>query len=326
MWHSKQKVRVTCVGSVSKDIFFPTERGVFIETPEDELAPHKVAFPLGGKVLIEDRYEDIGGVAANVAIGLARLGVSTRIVSRVGHDSIGSEVIERFKREGVSLHGLIQLPKTPSDLSGILVFTQTGERTIFHNRDANEQLVVVPQDLEKNDWVFVSALNGDWKKNIDTILATQLQSGYKLAINPGQHNLKADPAFMKKVIAKSTLLTLNHDEAIFLLGEEFAHVDEEEILKELAALGPKYIGLTDGARGAWAYDGDKMYSMVPPKIEKVVDSTGGGDAFASGFFAAILHDHNLETALRWGIANSVSVIKRYGATQGLLIEAVIQRA
>ncbi len=318
MWHSKRKVSVTCVGSVSKDIFFPTDAGVFLETPEDNLAPHKVAFPLGGKVLVEDRYEDIGGVAANVAIGLRRLGITSRIVSRIGHDSIGAEVIERFKKESVYFDGLIQLPSTPSDLSGILVFTQTGERTIFHNRDANEQLVVTPQDLEKTEWVFVSALNGDWKKNIETILETQPQMGFHLALNPGQHNLKDDPLLMKKIIAKSSLMTLNHDEAVFLLGTEFAHVDEEVILRELASLGPKYIALTDGARGAWAFDGKQMCSMVPPKIAKVVDSTGGGDAFASGFFAAILHEHGIETALRWGIANSVSVIQQYGATQGLL--------
>jgi sugar/nucleoside kinase (ribokinase family) len=308
------------VGSISKDIFFPTHVGVFMETPEDTLAPHKVAFPLGGKVLVEDRFEDIGGVAANVAVGLARLGHSVRIASRVGVDDIGVHVIERLKAEHVSLDALIQLPTTPSDLSAVLVFTQTGERTIFHNRDANEQLVVAERDLENSEWVFLSALNGDWKRNIETVLTAQKKHGFQIALNPGQHNLKEDPEFMKTLIRQTTVLTLNHDEALFLLGDTFAHTDEEAILDALAQLGPKYIGLTDGARGAWVFNGEKMYSTVPPHVAKVVDSTGAGDAFASGFFGAILHDHSIETALKWGIANSTAVIQQYGATKALLTE------
>ncbi len=323
MWSSKTKVRVTCVGSVSQDIFFPNSVGEFVDTPEDELAPHKVQFPLGGKVLVEDRYEDIGGVAANVAIGLSRLGISTKIVSRVGDDDLGVRLIERFKKEGVALNGLVRLPNTPSDLSAILVFTQTGERTIFHNRDANERLLVEEDNLKKSEWVFVSALNGDWKKNITTILQSQATLGFKIALNPGQHNLKEDPEFMKNLIRHSEVLCLNHDEAIFLLGVEYAHQSEENILQALHTFGPKYIALTDGARGAWVSDEKNSYSMVPPHVAKVKDSTGAGDAFASGFFAAVLHEHSVEEALRWGIKNSVSVIQNYGATKSLLIESTI---
>ncbi len=324
MWSSISKVKVTCVGSVSQDIFLPNDQGEFVETPEDELAPHKVQFPLGGKVLIEDRYEDIGGVAANVSIGLSRLGITTRIVSRVGNDDIGVRLIERFKKEGVSLSRLVRLPNTPSDLSAILVFTQTGERTIFHNRDANEQLVVEEDDLTKSDWVFLSALNGDWKKNISTVLEAQKKLGFSIALNPGQHNLKEDPEFMKALIRESKILCLNHDEAIFLLGVEYAHRTEEDILQALHAFGPKYISLTDGARGAWASDETTSYSMVPPRVEKVKDSTGAGDAFASGFIGALLHEQSLEEALRWGIKNSASVIQNYGATKSLLIESTIK--
>jgi sugar/nucleoside kinase (ribokinase family) len=320
MWKSPKKVLVTCVGSISKDIFLPTGDAVFMDTPEDTLTPHKVVLPLGGKMLIEDRFEDIGGVAANVSIGLARLGHSVRIVSRVGNDDIAIRILERLKKENVSLDALIQLPTTPSDLSAIIVFTQTGERTILHNRDANEQLVVAERDLENTDWVFLSALNGDWKKNVETILQAKKKYGFRIALNPGQHNLKQDPEFMKALIREADLLTLNHDEAIFLLGGEYAHSDEEAILKAIQTLGPKYVALTDGARGAWAYDGSKMYSIVPPAVEQVKDSTGAGDAFASGFFGAILHEHSVEIAIRWGIANSIAVIQEYGATKALLTE------
>ncbi len=62
-----RKEEILCIGSVSQDIFLPTDEGTILKTPEDIHAPLKVAFALGGKVRIEDRYENIGGVAANGA-------------------------------------------------------------------------------------------------------------------------------------------------------------------------------------------------------------------------------------------------------------------
>ncbi len=152
------------------------------------------------------------------------------------------------------------------------------------------------------------------------MLAAKKKYGFKIALNPGQHNLKADPELMKALIRETSILVLNHDEATFLLGSSHASSDEEVILHALSELGPQCIGLTDGARGAWVFDGKKMYSTVPPHIPKVVDSTGAGDAFISGFFGALLHKYSTETALRWGISNSVSVIQEYGCTKGLLTE------
>ncbi len=72
MWFRSKYPEVICIGSVSQDIFFPTSEGIVIETPEDITAKQKIAFELGGKYKVQDRYEAVGGVAANVSQGLAR--------------------------------------------------------------------------------------------------------------------------------------------------------------------------------------------------------------------------------------------------------------
>jgi sugar/nucleoside kinase (ribokinase family) len=243
-------------------------------------------------------------------------------VSRIGDDEVGDFISNGLKKTHVSREALITLQNTPSDLSAILVFMQTGERTIFHNRDANERLHVTPNDLKQSEWVFVSALNGEWQHNIDIIRENKTKLGYKIALNPGQHNLKSDLNCMREFLKHVDILILNHEEAVLLLGSEHPELlsDEKTILEALTKLGPNTIGLTDGPRGAWGYQNGTYAEQKPEYIEHVVDSTGAGDSFASGFLAALLYDMSLETALTWGIKNSAANLSQYGATKGLLIK------
>jgi len=81
--------KVICIGSASKDVFFPTSKGIVTETPEDLTAQKKITFELGAKYQIDDRYEAPGGVAANVAQGISRLGVEVGCCSKIGNDEIG---------------------------------------------------------------------------------------------------------------------------------------------------------------------------------------------------------------------------------------------
>ena len=66
--------QVICIGSGSKDIFFPTTEGITQETPDDLTAQKKIIFELGAKYHIDNRFESLGGCAVNQACGLRRLG------------------------------------------------------------------------------------------------------------------------------------------------------------------------------------------------------------------------------------------------------------
>lgn len=330
MWFQNKNVDIICVGSVSKDIFFPTDEGVIIETPEDITAKQKIAFELGGKYRVKDRFEAVGGVAANVSCGLARLGYTTAAYSCVGDDEIGRFVLEAFRKERVATHLMTTLKDAKTDLSAIIVMTQNGERTIFHNRDANERLVVREEKLRGAQWLFVSALNGDWKKNLDTLLAAQKARGIEIALNPGQHNIKDDAKCVFETLPHVSVLLLNKDEAIELLLQSTPRPNDAELNDELFLLeklhlaGAKLIGMTDGKRGAWGYDGTEYWHCPIHTRNGVVDSTGAGDAFGSGFFAAHLANKTLSEALQYGMANSGSVVGFYGAIEGLLTEAEME--
>lgn len=320
---------VICIGSTSKDIFFPTGEGVILETPEDVTAQTKVAFELGGKFQVKDRFEAVGGVAANVATGLAKLGIPSYCYSKVGRDDIGAWIQKELSQHEVKLETLFVDPHVKSDVSAIIVITQTADRLIFHNRDANEKLEIIPEEIPPAEWLFVSALNGPWEENIEKIMAFKKKQGLHLALNPGQHNLKENSQLILGLLPEISLLVLNKDEAIELLlktglEENEKHLNDEAFLvRRLHEEGASVVALTDGKRGAWTTDGKKVLSAPIYEQHGLVDTTGAGDAFASGFLAAHLLNHSLETCLQYGIANGGNVVGFFGAEKGLLTQEEI---
>lgn len=335
MWFHKKTYDVICVGSASQDIFFPTDEGTIIETPEDITAKEKIAFELGGKYRVKDRYEAIGGVAANVSVGLARLGFQVAAYSCVGGDETGRSIVQSLEKENVGTDLVHRYAEAKTDLSAIIVMMQNGERTIFHNRDANERLAVEQKKLANTRWLFVSALNGDWKENFSVILQAQKEYGLKLALNPGQHNIKDDAQYIFGILPTVDVLLLNKDEAIELLLQSDPKPTNEELddelflLEKLGAAGAKVIGMTDGKRGSWGFDGKEYWFCPIYTRAGVVDSTGAGDAFGSGFFAVHLAGQLLPVALQYGMINSGSVVGFYGAIDGLMshddIEDLIEK-
>jgi sugar/nucleoside kinase (ribokinase family) len=320
--------QVICVGSASKDVFFPTGDGIFFSTPEDVTSQEKVAFEVGAKYQVEDRFEAVGGVAANAAQGLARLGIKVACCGCVGDDSFGDWVVEELQKESVDTSLIERASGAKTDLSAIIVFTQTGERTIFYNRDANERLKVFSEKMQETQWFALSALNGNWKENLHTLLSLAKEKNIRLAMNPGQRNIKDSVETVLEAVKQADVLMLNKDEAIELVMH-FAQASEQELKNEaflvrsLHEYGAKVVALTDGVRGAWAFDGEQLL-YVPVLLQKAVDSTGSGDAFGSGFLAAWIKGLGMETALRWGIVNGGNVVRFYGAREGLLRENEIE--
>lgn len=315
--------KIICIGSASKDIFFPTPGGVIIETPEELDSQEKLAFELGAKYQVEKIYEAPGGCAANVAQGLSRLGVDTSCYSKIGRDKTGTWIKEELEKEGVKTDLLNMDENCISDVSAIIVDEKTKDHIVFFNRDANDKLEIDIEKLKGAENIFISALNGDWEGHIDRILEAARENGSKIILNPGQRNIKDNPEKIIETIENSEILVLNKDEAIEILlsdmGDKENDIlnDEVFLIGKLKEMGPKIVALTNGKEGAWVSDGrDIFFSKLV--IKNPVDSLGAGDSFSSGFLSGILMGESLENSLRWGMANSTNVIMFYGAKEGLL--------
>lgn len=323
-------MKIVCIGSSSVDIFFPTEEGMITDTPDDLTSQKKFSFELGAKYQIEDRYEFLGGCAANVAVGLSRLGIEVSCYSRIGKDYLGNMIEHMLKKEGIDTSLIQYDERYKSDLSAIIVDKRSGEHTIFFNRDANEKLNIYCDEFFGFDWMFISALNGDWKGNLEKMLDYCRKNGTKIILNPGQRNLKDDCGKVVEAVKQTEVLILNKDEALEIVMFENKNCikkeleSEEFLMEKLKDLGPKIVVLTDGARGAWVYDGES-FLFTETLGKNPVETTGAGDAFSSGFISAYLKGEDVEECLRWGIANSGNSLNFYGAIEGLLREEEIKK-
>lgn len=325
---------VICVGSSSKDVFFPVGGGVIMETPEDIASPRKIAFELGAKYQIENRFEAPGGCAVNVSQGLARLGIKSQCYTRIGDDEIGNWILGGLKKEEVGLDFVQVGKKCRSDLAVIIIDNQSGERTIFFNRDANEDLRILPENFKGAKWIFASALSGNkkesWQCHLGKIIGAAEKENANLILNPGQSNIKEDPAFMLAAVKKCQMLIANKDESLEIIssiGENIAKeklVDEIFLIKKLKSLGPDVVIVTDGRKGAWACDKQNIVFTAATEDDPL-DTTGAGDAFSSAFLAAHIKGKNLTESLRWGAANGGNTVRFYGAKKGLLSEQEIKK-
>ena len=90
------------------------------------------------------------------------------------------------------------------------------------------------------------------------------------------------------------------------------------MLREFSLLGPEKIVVTRDKCGVSCFDGVDFYESQAINTKNVVDTTGAGDAFASGFLAGIIKEKDIPTSLMWGNKNAGAVISFYGAQHGLL--------
>lgn len=316
---------IICIGSACKDIFFPTEEGNISETPDDLMSQKKITFELGAKYKIEKRYEALGGVAANVACGLARLGIDAACYSNIGDDYISAWIKDQLSENKVDISLITNSLNTSSDLSSIIVDKNTGERVIFTNQPANSLLEIDGKKLKKARWFFLGDLHGDWEADLEKIVDLSKRNNIKIAINPRQVNIHDNPKKVLEIISSCNIVFINKDEAIELLNNSDNNYasddlnDENFLIKNIIQLGPEVVAITDGKRGAWAGDKEKIFNTQIIKVN-AVETTGAGDAFSSGFLAAYLKDKKIEECLKWGIANSCKSVEHYGAIEGLLNE------
>jgi sugar/nucleoside kinase (ribokinase family) len=144
--------------------------------------------------------------------------------------------------------------------------------------------------------------------------------GVKLGTNPGTIQLKAGYKALKPIFDVAEVLIVNKEEAERLIGAKHNNIDFKRLLRDMLAMGPKNVVITDGANGAYAHDGKQAWFM-PIFPVPVVERTGAGDSFSTGVIAALAHGEPLQEGLRWGTFNSASVIQDIGPQRGLLHKA-----
>lgn len=287
----------------------------------DEKGSPELRMAFATKVPFEKAYVlNAVGNAPNAATAAARLGLGTAIITSVGNDDYGRQCIETFKKNGVSTEYVGVHDGINTNYHYVLWYED--ERTILIR---HEEFPYVLPEMQTPQWIYWSSLrqgSESFHDDCATYLAGHPEA--KFAFQPGVFEIRMGVERLAGMYARAEVVICNKEEAETILGMPVGS-DIKVLLDGMRALGPKIAVITDGKRGAYASDGVGAWFMPPyPDPAPPYERTGAGDAFSSTFVAALGLGHDIETALRWAPINSMSVVQKVGAQEGLLDRASLE--
>lgn len=316
---------VITIGNAKVDIFLQvhdTNKHFRLDPSTGELC-----IKSGDKARIDQGYFLIGGNAANISIGLARAGFKSAIVAEVGSDEFADKIINILKKENVS-EQFIKQTKGASSISVILNYM--GERTIFEENVEREHNFSFENLTAK--WIYLTSMGNKWHDAYKKTLEVVSEKNIKLAFNPGTLQLDEGVESFQNILSAAEILFINKEEGIKISKENMDFSEDsnykENIEKLLVAVkntGPKNVVLTDGKNGSFMIDSNGTVITGSVKDSEVVERTGAGDAFASGFLSGILAGKDFKEAMNWGAENASSVIGQIGAIAGLLTREEMEK-
>jgi ribokinase len=270
----------------------------------------EICFIHGSKIPVDQFETGVAGNAINVAVGCNYLGLKTAVYTETGDDPNSQRILSELNMQGISTDFCIKNPGTLTDVHSIIVFN--GERTIFSFHGKRSYQI---REWEKPKLLYYTSIGEGFEPFQDELIKYIKQTpGIGVVFNPGTYQMKAGVEALKNFMQVTDILILNMEEAVKIVGEK----PLAQIHIDLHKLGPKLTVITDGDKGANAFDGKNLvainaYSDGTP----VVDKTGAGDAFSSGFVSAIFHKKALKEALAWGVVNASGEITKASAGTGL---------
>ncbi len=315
------KYDVITFGSATLDVFLKTRNFAFCKEKKF-LSQKAVCFPFGSKADINDLAFRTGGGGTNAGVTFVLQGLKTAYCGMLADDFSGSEILKDLKRFGVDSSLIFKTDKAPTNFS--VIFSWGTDRTAFVWRGASELLKWgnVPQNKIKTRWLYLAPFSGKLVSLFEPLVNFAHKNKIKVFANLGNTQIDLGIKRLKPILKKIDIVLLNQEEASLLTKIEYQ--EEKKVFKKLDDWIDGLAIMTKGRKGVVASDGNYLYraESLPAKI---VDKTGAGDAFGSGFLSQILKGGNIEIALQFGAANAASCIQALGAKQGLLQKGQVWR-
>ena len=307
---NRNDIKILSVGAAVQDVYL--KGALFEPVCEPDGGVCNETFELGSKNDLEGVTFSTGGGATNGAVTFARQGLHSMYMGKIGHDVAGKAILDDLHKDGVDT-SLVGYSKTVGSGYSCILLAPSGERTILSYRGASSHYEINLEDFHnaQPDWIYLTSLEGNFEV-IDTIFEYARHNNIKIAMNPGKKEL-ANKDHLKELIPNLTILSMNKEE----MQQIYSGETLEDLVRQ-ASQDVHYVIVTDGPNGAVASDRwhivrAGMYEDVP-----VIDRTGAGDAFSSGFTAMIAAGESLEWAVTYASANSTSVVSTIGAKAGIL--------
>lgn len=280
------------------------------------------AFPSAPtKVRAIEGIEVGGGMAANAAVAISRLGARAELWSRTGDDHAGAAIRAGLKAERVDIRYVQAFEDARSSTSAIIV-DGTGERLIVGLRDAAIPSGTSWLPLERVVGAAVVMADVRWLEGARAVFRAAREAGVPTVLDADLGAREALPGLLTQV-----------DYAIFSAPalREFASGDtDEQRLRVVLDHGVRHAGVTLGPEGyAWLEAGGE-FCRQPAFQVSVVDTTGAGDAFHGAFALALSEGRSAAECARMACATAALECTRLGSRAGLPtraeLDAFLQQA
>lgn len=319
------KYDVITIGSASRDVFLNSPE--FKVLGDNDFATGQaICLPLGSKIEIKKIVFATGGSGTNTAVTFARQGLKTACISIIGHDLNATAILEELAGEGVDT-SFFQKHADDMTAYSLILVNDSGERTILSYKGEGQHFEAsqISFDQLEAGWLILGSLGGHYdlfEKAVNWAAA----HGTKIALNPGTKELALGLEKLKPFLKRCAVASMNQEEAAQLLGLEFNK--EGEIFKAMDEIVEGIFIMTKGHEGVAVSDGTCIYRAGVPD-SPIVERTGAGDAFISGFVAEYAKQINnsqpttdnieaIKKVIQLATANSSSVVAQYGAKAGIL--------
>ena len=262
----------------------------------------------------EAYVKGFGGDTSNVAIAAARQGATTGVLTHIGTDQFGDDLMGLWQTEGVSTTAVTRNHKAPTGI--YFVHHDARGHSFSYRRAGSAASLMSPEDvpveaIANARYLHLSgislAISASAADTCFAAMRAAQASGVTVSFDLNLRKLlwpmDRARAIIHAALAFTDIALPGMDDAKDLSGL----TDPLEIVRFYQAMGPKIVALTLAEDGALVASGDDVFE-IPPRPAKLVDASGAGDCFDGSFLARLCVGDDVATAARYAtVAASLSV-------------------
>lgn len=288
-----------------------------------EMMADLVAYPIG-QVLLESDYHPMdsfwvktGGDAHNNAVDMARLGNDVIYIGRIGNDLFAQNCLNSLRQAGVNTDYVI-FSQTAEQAKSLILMGEGGTRTFYQNFGSSAELCFEDIDLNVLNEVSLLQIGGTFHmERFDGDGAVRLlreakSRGITTSLDVTMDRTGRWNSLLEPYYPYLDYFMPSIEQAVEITKE----TDFSRMADFLLDRGVKNVIIKAGSDGAYFKNRDEALSCGCYKVP-VVDTTGAGDAFVSGFLSARERGFSPEQCMEFATACSAQVIQQVGAATGL---------
>jgi sugar/nucleoside kinase (ribokinase family) len=266
---------------------------------------------------VDSIEQHMGGNGASTSYALGKLGAPVRLLSAIGRDAFGDQLLDRLVSAGVDVDRVSRLER-PTAASVALV-NSAGDRLLLHQAGAGAEAFPEPLDFDAGLTAGMSNFHLAnlfalplLRRHAAEMMRRARAAGLATSLDTGWDSRGRWIEDLRPCLPYTNLMFVNEDEAKRLTGVG----DVTDAARRLRGLGAETVVVKLGARGATVFTADREIA-APGFDVPAVDTTGAGDCFAGAFLAAMHHGLTLEDSAHFANAAAALAVQQLGATAGL---------